>query len=54
MRPPMGNDPVEQTFPLVRMVARGGVEPRTFRFVIEPGGPHRLLLNAATSCRLQC
>ena len=34
MRPPMGNDLVERTLPLVRMVARGGVEPPTFRFSV--------------------
>ena len=30
----MENDLVEQTLPLVRMVARGGVEPPTFRFSV--------------------
>ena len=28
----MENDLVKRTLPLVRMVARGGVEPPTFRF----------------------
>ncbi len=30
----MRNDLVERTFPLVRGVARGGVEPPTFRFSV--------------------
>ncbi len=32
MRPPTTHDLLEWTFPLVRVVARGGVEPPTFRF----------------------
>ena len=30
----MPNDLIERAFPLVRMVARGGVEPPTFRFSV--------------------
>jgi hypothetical protein len=43
----MSDDLVEQTFPLVKVVARGGVEPPTFRFGVEPAGLHRTLLNSA-------
>ena len=34
MRPPTTHDLQERTFPLVRVVARGGVEPPTFRFSV--------------------
>jgi hypothetical protein len=30
----MRNDLVDRTFPLVKVVARGGVEPPTFRFSV--------------------
>ena len=34
MRPPVRNNLMKQAFPLVRVVARGGVEPPTFRFSV--------------------
>ena len=37
----------KQPFTLVRVVARGGVEPPTFRFGVEPTGQHRTLLDSA-------
>jgi hypothetical protein len=43
----MPDDLGKRTFPLVEVVARGGVEPPTFRFGVEPAGLHRTLLNSA-------
>jgi hypothetical protein len=43
----MRNDLLKRMFTLVRVVARGGVEPPTFRFGVEPPGQHRILPNSA-------
>jgi hypothetical protein len=37
----------KRAFALVSMVARGGVEPPTFRFGVEPAGQRRTLPNSA-------
>ena len=34
MRPATTNDPLEGMFPLVKAVARDGIEPSTFRFSV--------------------